>query len=384
MFPGVEPRGTVELVGDNVQPPVGAEAEGIGPGQARVLDQEAVAAFLVDDAHGVVADVGDVDVTGPVDGDAVADRFVAVALDALRQHRGIELGIEQVAHRNAVKARAMHRPEIQVFVARVERNGIDADARPQQGAVGAPDLYRPAVDGQIDVLGHHASVPFEHAPRITGGDVHDDERGVCAARRVGDIEGIVRLVDRQVIDETVRGRDRWRQVDHAAQAVAARVPGDEFRRDAAAHAVVEHPHHATAVALDTEHGVERDASVRAAGPGLVRERHERAVPTKLHDPPGWLVELVQAHDDPALGGDRDVAGRRVEACELLEPVVGMERRAGEEQESGAETGEVGHVIAPVTRFLGLLGRSRFYNTSSLRERSVDCPRPEFDGCQCFR
>ena len=92
------------------------------------------------------------------------------------------------------------------------------------------------------------------------------------------------------------------------QFVGLRIPAYKFRRDAAAHPIVEHPDDSIDVGADAQNRIQRQAGMALPIVQLlVRKRSQRTIALALYDRVIGLVELVLAHYDSAASGDCHVS-----------------------------------------------------------------------------
>src|SRR3984893_12450955 len=128
------------------------------------------------------------------------------------------------------------------------------------------------------------------------------------ACRVHNEDRVAPAIDRKIIDEGVLGGDRGGQIDDAVQFVGLRIPAYKFRRDAAAHPIVEHPDDSIDVGADAQNRIQRQAGMALPIVQLlVRKRSQRTIALALYDRVIGLVELVLAHYDSAASGDCHVS-----------------------------------------------------------------------------
>ena len=118
-----------------------------------------------------------------------------------------------------------------------------------------------SVDDEIDLLRNNARVTFQHPAGSTRLQVHHDERRIRAACRIDNEDAVVPAIHSKIIDESVLGSDRDGQIDDAVQLVGLRIPADKFRRDAAAHPIVEHPDDSIDVGADAQNRIQRQVGM---------------------------------------------------------------------------------------------------------------------------
>jgi hypothetical protein len=150
--------------------------------------------------------------------------------------------------------------------------------------------------------------PSKHSPGGARLQIHHDKRCIRAACRINNEDPIVPAIDRKIIDEGVLGGDRGGQIDDAVQLVGLRIPAYKFRRDTAAHPIVEHPDDSIDVGADAQNRIQ--GQIGMALPIvqlLVRKRSRRTIALALYDRVIGLVELVLAHYDSAASGDCHVS-----------------------------------------------------------------------------
>ena len=80
----------------NVKPAVGADGQRVGPAHRLRLDQGRKLAIRTHDEDRIVFDIGNVDVIGDIDAEAVAERLVAESLNAIGQLCGGQMLVAQI------------------------------------------------------------------------------------------------------------------------------------------------------------------------------------------------------------------------------------------------------------------------------------------------